>query len=122
MRQGTKEEPPFARRGRTAMLIYPQLVVVLAMLALWWWGYARVGRLLWVAPPAAVVCSRVLMSARRASVVKAVRSAGGRLCTMCGYQLTGLPEHGRCPECASAYDMGQTIRAWADFGLSTPNR
>ena len=29
----------------------------------------------------------------------------GKLCDRCGYELTGLTEEGRCPECGGYYDV-----------------
>jgi len=30
-------------------------------------------------------------------------------CGQCGYELTGLPDLGECPECGSEYDVGRNI-------------
>lgn len=39
-------------------------------------------------------------------------AANGRLCTHCTYSLQGLPDQGKCPECAAPYDIVANVPAW----------
>ena len=59
-------------------------------------------------------------------IVRAVRVAGGRLCLRCGFDVSGLPTEGVCPECGVAYSHGESIRKWRSMlndtrGLGGPD-
>ena len=51
-----------------------------------------------------------------------VRSLDGRCCTVCGYDLRGVPQHdlatesGRCPECGYRFSIAETRKL---FGLES---
>lgn len=49
---------------------------------------------------------------RTAWVRRALADSGGRLCTHCAYNLTGLPSAGRCPECGKHYDIAADAPLW----------
>ena len=53
----------------------------------------------------------VALVARRQTRVKLryIQSCGFRVCPDCGYRLVGLGDHGTCPECGRAYDVGGLV-------------
>ncbi|MEK6702477.1 MAG: hypothetical protein AABZ53_09450 [Planctomycetota bacterium] len=45
-------------------------------------------------------------------------ASDGRLCTDCGYNVSGLPPAGTCPECGHTYDIDRDLEVWKLSGLS----
>jgi hypothetical protein len=39
-----------------------------------------------------------------------VIEAGGRVCIHCGFDLAGLEDRGKCPECGADYDIAESVR------------
>ncbi len=37
------------------------------------------------------------------------------LCCACGYELTGLPDTHRCPECGAEYSKAEVVRKWREW-------
>lgn len=71
---------------------------------------------------AAAVCFFLIRSFRR--VRARLAAAGGLLCWRCGFDLTGTPSPGRCPECGDQFEVASTRARWArtDWGWRTPTK
>ncbi|QOJ14118.1 MAG: hypothetical protein HRU75_05500 [Planctomycetia bacterium] len=59
---------------------------------------------------------------RTAWIRRAAALADGRLCTHCAYNVTGLPDAGRCPECGNAYDVAADAVLWQAIALRPKDR
>lgn len=91
---------------------------------LWWalpvlaipaWVYA------WIRPStgailgAQVLCYVLLLAAGLIIGIRHVRNwrrfarLGGRMCLRCGFDLRGLPDAGRCPECGEPFDTTRAM-------------
>jgi hypothetical protein len=54
---------------------------------------------------------------RLRGVTRAWQRTGGRLCTHCAYDITGLTDRGTCPECGRGYDVEADAARWGEVGL-----
>lgn len=76
-------------------------------------------------PPAAIKasCSLVLTGAVAVAaflcwrVLRAVRRQGYRTCPKCLYNLNGLDDSSKCPECGTHYESAALARAWQAAGI-----
>ena len=48
-------------------------------------------------------------------LMKRIEAVGYKLCTECGYQLTGLTGQTDCPECGTACDLEEVEAMWTRF-------
>lgn len=55
---------------------------------------------------------RAMLRLRRAFI-----AAGGRLCTNCVHDLSGLDEVGKCPECGHGFNAAVDGAAWKKCGM-----
>ena len=60
----------------------------------------------------------VIAHSRLRAVVRAARSVGWSMCERCGYDLRGLPEDHKCPECGQQYDLNKTRALWRAMEMS----
>jgi hypothetical protein len=60
----------------------------------------------------------VLVWSGRRRIRRAVRASGGRACTYCVHDLSGLGDTGTCPECGHAFDAAADARRWARVHMS----
>ena len=71
---------------------------------------------------AAMVAHAIRAIPPRIKIRRRVRSLDGRCCTVCGYDLRGVPQYdsvadsGRCPECGSPFSIAATRKR---FGLES---
>jgi hypothetical protein len=49
-------------------------------------------------------------------------ASGGRLCTECGHNLSGLPDIGNCPECGHHYDIEMDRLTWKEAEIVQTKR
>lgn len=47
-------------------------------------------------------------------IVRQANSQDGRGCPRCGFDLSGLPELGQCPECGRWYKIEDVQRQWEE--------
>lgn len=45
-------------------------------------------------------------------LMERLRQAKGRLCLRCQYNLDGLGDTGRCPECSEPFNIAETLKHW----------
>jgi len=70
----------------------------------------------------AIVASTIRSLVRKVPLDRRVRSLDGRCCTVCGYDLRGVPQHdsvtesGLCPECGYRFSIVETRKL---FGLAS---
>jgi predicted RNA-binding Zn-ribbon protein involved in translation (DUF1610 family) len=62
----------------------------------------------WTSAVAYAVCPRIEFQRLKARL----KRAGYRMCLWCGYELVGLPDAHRCPECGTNYDIRRVQAAW----------
>jgi hypothetical protein len=77
--------------------------------------FAMIG-ILWLTQMGACIWG---ILAERALKRKAA-SRGYKLCPFCGYDLSGSPETGCCPECGEPYETEDVIDWWRDLGIASP--
>lgn len=53
-----------------------------------------------------------LLRRRERRLARRVWDADGRLCLKCAYDLRGLPDRHRCPECGTEYDAASLVSDW----------
>jgi hypothetical protein len=80
-----------------------------------WFKWATLG--VGLVPLVAVmpICQWMLGRTRRK-----FEAARGRLCTHCGYDLTGLAPKGACPECGKSFEADRDAEAWRRVGFALP--
>lgn len=78
-----------------------------------WWG---VGTPLVILAPHGIAMFFVVRGLRRVKL--AVRACHGCACTHCVHDLTGLGDHGICPECGQGFDIAAGLRSWARVKMS----
>ena len=77
------------------------------------WG--SVGMPLAIFAPVFVAIGFVRM--RLVRVRRRVSATGGRCCTACLHDISGLGEAGRCPECGDGFDVQRDQASWRKAGL-----
>ena len=67
-----------------------------------------------------VVCAAAQYRLYRRDVEKMrwLEARDFEVCIECGYELSGLPGEGNCPECGSPYTREQLKQLWTKFSLS----
>ncbi|HRQ71555.1 MAG TPA: hypothetical protein PLU35_00840 [Phycisphaerales bacterium] len=76
----------------------------------------------WISRLAAVAfLSGLLLMLRAAWLLRRdLLASGGRLCTRCCHDLTGLPDSGVCPECGTSYDPDTLKHYWGSMAAKRP--
>ncbi|MEP0845216.1 MAG: hypothetical protein HRF50_00185 [Phycisphaerae bacterium] len=80
------------------------LLPSLALLALgaWFWRWPNLG--IWVAEAQLLLFTGAIALTLAGYIIRrAARSRHEPFCIFCGYNLSGLPDHYRCPECGRPY-------------------
>lgn len=57
------------------------------------------------------------MRRRKLRFVESLKAQRYMVCITCGYDLVGLGDRGRCPECGRRYDARRLESAWSYWGL-----
>lgn len=78
------------------------LIAVRDVLPFLGYGLALVGGILWMT--AYTRCKR--------QIAARVRREGLEICYECGYELRGLPDLHRCPECGTPYNKAMVVERW----------
>lgn len=111
--------PRIWRRRLIPCLLLP-LVLVGLVLTGWWWGQPGRPGLDWVVvgtlPPVALFAGALVGRLRLARLKRTVDRTRGLVCPDCGFDLSGSPEIGPCPECGIVHDVANVTRAWRDCG------
>ncbi|MBI4719555.1 MAG: hypothetical protein HY763_17295 [Planctomycetes bacterium] len=84
------------------VLLAPALGVVAAFVGAFLWAPLR-GVLLIVGAKLLLLVAAVALSLAAYVIRRAVRARTEPFCIFCGYNLTGLPDNYRCPECGRPY-------------------
>src|SRR5690606_29295550 len=51
------------------------------------------------------------------STTRRLKSVNYMICGYCGYDLSDIREHGKCPECGAFYDAGRLENFWKRYVL-----
>ncbi len=85
-----------------AVLLVAGLAAAFAFLPWHWWSWANVlvgyGKLI-------VTCVGLAVASVGVAVQSAIRVRSEPFCIHCGYDLTGLADGGRCPECGRTFSL-----------------
>lgn len=118
------EKPPaLRRRSRAAIVVTVTLVsVFLAVRTVFdyaeWTALLRVADMLAYTIPLMIFGPwLVLYLPRLLKAGDLFDAADGRLCTGCMHSLKGLPDSGRCPECAEPYHVEIDRVMWEQAGV-----
>ena len=101
-------------------VLIPQACMLVAIGVWWWMGPGRPGpswTIIGFLPPLAAVIAVQLGGIRGTSLRRSVQRAEGLVCPDCGFNLSGSPHQGVCPECGVAYDADTVLDAWRKCGL-----
>ena len=116
--------PPCVRRVQRLWLI--PVVFVPLIFGAWMarlWLVPNAGSALWVTiamplslfGPQFVAMFFMIRAARK--LKRAFVASGGRLCTNCAHDLSGLDDVGKCPECGHGFDAALDAAAWKKSGM-----
>lgn len=123
-----RSTPPYVRRLQRLWLI-PVVFVPLILLAwvvrFWLVPSMALAQLAAIVMPLSTflpqfVAMFFLIRATR-KLKRAFAAAGGRLCTNCVHDLSGLDDVGKCPECGYGFDAARDAAGWKKYGL-TPRK
>ncbi len=110
--------PLYARRVVRVYVVIP-LVALGTITAAWFLGVGGLGR----SPAVLVVAGIGVFAVSHGALLwyairlrRRLMRARGHICTQCGYELAGLAEQGRCPECGTEYHLDRVAAAWATWG------
>ena len=104
--------PLYARRVVRVYVVIP-LVALGTITAAWFLGVGGLGR----SPAVLVVAGIGVFAVSHGALLwyairlrRRLMRARGHICTQCGYELAGLAEQGRCPECGPEHPPGMGHR------------
>ena len=106
------------RRAATAVCVASWCVAAFLIVSLIWFNSWILSR---TTPGIPIYLTIVfLLAASRRPIAKRwaqsfsahLKMYRGRVCLNCAYPLEGLPEAHVCPECATPYEMRETLEAW----------
>jgi len=84
------------------LLLAPAIVCVLVFAGGWFYPQFRVVSVM-IGIKLGIVLFALALSLVGYVTRKALKAGTAPFCIFCGYNLTGLPDHYRCPECGRAY-------------------
>ncbi len=118
--------PPYARRMywvyMVVMLTPMFLLMITQIFAIQLWSsgqfpspffYLSYAFLVWVA------LGVFLLKLKERRLARRIWDADGRLCPKCAYDLRGLPDRHRCPECGTEYEAASIRSDWSKWPPAT---
>lgn len=101
-------------------VLIPQACMLVTAGAIWWEVPRRTGPswiIILLLPTLAAAVALLVGGNRRAALRRSVERAAGLVCLDCGFDLSGSPCQGVCPECGVAYDTVAVVDAWRKCGM-----